>query len=91
MNVVEMKVEMHEIISQSYDPPIVSRIYAKIHEAIAEIDLADSSMVDETDWWDELTPTQQERLSVSIAETYDAEKCMDFDDFKMRNARWFNN
>lgn len=91
MNIAEMKAEMHDIIAQTYDPPAVNRIYAKIHEAIEEIEVIEVSQIAEEDWWDELTPEQQARLSESIAESYNEEKCMDFDVFKTRNARWFNN
>jgi hypothetical protein len=38
MNIAELKMEMVEIISQTYDELVLNRIYAKIQEAVEGYD-----------------------------------------------------
>lgn len=46
---------------------------------------------DKLDWWDDLTPQQQEQLSKSIEDSHNPENWIDYDDFKKKNERWFKN
>jgi hypothetical protein len=79
MNVLEMKVEIYETLAQTHDEEKVTRLYEALHQIIE----------DDTDWWDELTPRQQEQLSKSIEESHNPENWIEFDDFKKKNERWF--
>jgi hypothetical protein len=78
MNIAELKVEMFEIISQTYDEPMVNRLYAKIHEAIEE----------EEDGWNDLSPLEQQRLDAAIEETYDPSKLVSHEDALKMIDQW---
>ena len=89
MNIAELKMEMVEIISQTYDEPMVNRIYAKIQEAI-EYDDDDSENGELTDesWWEEIPLQQKERILASYKESFDPENWIDHEDMKKRHAKW---
>jgi hypothetical protein len=78
MNIAELKMEMVEIISQTYDAPMVNRLYAKIHEVIEE----------EEDGWNDLSPEEQERLDAAIEETYDPSKLVSHADALKMIDKW---
>jgi TRAP-type C4-dicarboxylate transport system substrate-binding protein len=42
----------------------------------------------EKDWWDELPPEQQTRLSKSIEESYDPENLIDHEVMRQKHAKW---
>jgi hypothetical protein len=54
MNIAELKMEMVEIISQTYDEPMVNRIYAKIHEAIEDEDNLQNGELTDESWWNDM-------------------------------------
>lgn len=78
MNIAELKMEMVEIISQTYDAPMVNRFYAKIHEAMEE----------EEDGWHDLSPNEQKRLDAAIAETYDPSKLVSHEEALKMIDQW---
>jgi hypothetical protein len=86
-NIAELKMEMVEIISQTYDEPMVNRIYAKIHEAIEEEDTQNGDVTDES-WWDEIPAQQKERILTSYKESFDPENWVDHEEMKKRHAKW---
>ncbi len=79
MNVLEMKVEIYETLANTHDEDKVTQMYEALHQIIEE----------DSDWWDDLTPTQQEQLSKSIEDSHNPENWIDYDDFKKKNGRWF--
>lgn len=87
MNIAELKVEMFEIIAQTYDEPMVNRIYAKIHEAIEENGSQNGDVTDES-WWDEMPLTQQKRILTSYKESFDPENWISHEEMKKRHAKW---
>jgi hypothetical protein len=91
MNIAELKMEMVEIISQTYDEPMVNRIYAKIQEAI-EYDDDDSQNGELTDesWWEEIPLQQKERILASYKESFDSENWMGHEDMKKRHEQAFH-
>ena len=78
MNIAELKMEMVEIISQTYDEPMVNRLYARIHETIGE----------EADGWHDLSPKEQARLDAAIEETYNPSKLVAHEDALKMIDRW---
>ncbi len=78
MNIAELKMEMVEIISQTYDEPMVNRLYAKIHEVIEA----------ERDGWYDLSPIEQKKLDAAIAETYDPTKLVSHDEALKMIDQW---
>jgi hypothetical protein len=86
-NIAELKMEMVEIISQTYDEPMVNRIYAKIHEAIEEEDAQNGDVTDES-WWEEMPAQQKERILTSYKESFDPENWLDHEEMKKRHAKW---
>jgi hypothetical protein len=62
-NIAELKMEMVEIISQTYDEPMVNRIYAKIHEAIEEEDAQNGDVTDES-WWEEMPTAKRTHFDI---------------------------
>ncbi len=80
MNVAEMKVEMIGLLTQMQSEDKIVQLYEKIHEVNNE---------KTSDWWDELTQAQQEKLLFSIEESNNPENCVDYSDIKKKYARWF--
>ncbi len=80
MNIAELKMEMVEIISQTYDMPTVNRLYAKIHEIIDE--------EEDCDGWNDLSPQEQARLDAAIAETYDPSKLVSHEEALKMIDQW---
>ena len=87
MNIAELKMEMVEIISQTYDEPMVNRFYAKIYEAIEEEDAQNDDVTDES-WWDEIPTEQQERILTAYKESFDPKNWIDHKEMKKRHAKW---
>lgn len=85
-NIAELKMEMVEIIAQTYDEPMVNRIYEKIHEAIEENDAQNGDVTDES-WWDEVPIEQQQRILTSYRESFDPDSWMSHEDMKKRHAK----
>ena len=88
MNIAELKMEMVEIISQTYDEPMVNRIYAKIHEAIEDEDNLQNGELTDESWWNDMPLQQQERILASYKESFDPENWIDHEDMKKRHAKW---
>ena len=84
MTALEMKVEILEIVANAKDQTTVSRIFDKVHEALEE-----DSENTESDWWNDLTPTQQARLQKSIDESYDPENWVSHEDVMKKYEKWF--
>ena len=80
MNVAEMKVEMIGILAQTQSEDKIAQFYEKIYEVIES---------EETDWWDDLSPTQQSALIHSLEESKNPENLIDYSDIKKKYARWF--
>ncbi len=80
MNVAEMKVEMIGILTHTQSEDKISQFYEKIQEVVE---------APESDWWDELTTEQQERLTLSIEESKNPNNWIDYSDIKKKYARWF--
>ena len=80
MNVAEMKVEMIGILTQMQSEDKISQFYEKIQEVVE---------APESDWWDDLTIEQQERLAQSIDESKNSDNWVDYSDIKKKYARWF--
>ena len=78
MNIAELKMEMVEIISQTYDEPMVNRLYARIHETIEEAG----------DGWHDLSAKEQARLDAAIEETYDPSKLVSHEDALKMIDKW---
>jgi len=78
MNIAELKMEMVEIISQTYDELTVNRLYAKIHEII-EL---------EEDGWNDLSPIEQKQLDAAIEESYDPTKLVSHEDALKMIDQW---
>ena len=43
----------------------------------------------EDDWWDDLTPNQQQELLLSIEESRHPENLVAYSDIKTKYAQWF--
>ena len=80
MNVAEMKVEMIGMLTQTQSADKISQLYEKIQEVVD---------APESDWWDDLTIEQQERLARSIDESKNPDNWVDYSDIKKKYARWF--
>jgi hypothetical protein len=80
MTVAEMKVEMIGILAGMQSEEKVALVYEKMQEVVD---------APEADWWDELTPEQQDRLSQSIEESKNPENWIDYADIKKKYVRWF--
>ena len=87
MNIAELKMEMVEIISQTYDAPMVNRIYEKIHEAIEETNPQNGDVTDES-WWDKVLLQQQQRILTAYRESFDPHNWISHEDMKKRHAKW---
>jgi hypothetical protein len=81
MNNAEMKVEIFEFVTSLKDEQSMSIVYSKIKEAQFEID-------NDSDWWDDLSPEQQQRLEKSLEDSYDEKNLIDHEDAKKMHARW---
>ncbi len=87
MNIAELKMEMVEIISQTFDEQTVNRLYAKIHEVVEhENDLQSDEVTDES-WWDEIPIQQQKRILKSYKESFDPQNWIDHEEMKKRHAK----
>jgi hypothetical protein len=84
MTALEMKVEILEIVANTKDQNTVTRIFEKVHEALEE----DTENI-ESDWWDDLTATQQARLETSIEESYDPKNWVSHEDVMKKYEKWF--
>ncbi len=78
MNIAELKMEMVEIISQTYDAPTINKLYAKIHEIIEA----------EEDGWNDLSLIEQKKLDAAITETYDPTKLVSHEDALKMIDQW---
>jgi hypothetical protein len=76
MNVAEMKMEMVELITQTYDEPTLTRLYEKMHEAI------------EADGWHDLSPEEQRKLDIAIEETYNPSKLVSHEEALKMIDQW---
>ena len=79
MNALAIKVEMFELLAQTYDEAVLLKLYKSMKEVFETTD---------SDWWDELPPEQQARLQKSIEESYDPENLIDHEDMKIKHAKW---
>ena len=79
MNALAIKVEMFELLAQTYDEAVLLKLYKSMKEVFETTD---------SDWWDELPPEQQARLQKSIEESYDPENLIDHEDMKKKHAKW---
>ena len=79
MNVLAIKVEMFELLAQTYDEAVLLKLYKSMKEVFETT---------ESDWWDELSTEQQTRLQKSIEESYDPENLIDHEDMKKKHAKW---
>jgi hypothetical protein len=79
MNTLAIKVEMFEILASTHDEAMLLKLYKKMKEAM------DAT---QPDWWDELPPEQQVRLSKSIEESYDEANLIDHEVMKKKHAKW---
>ena len=77
-NITELKMEMVEIIAQTYDEPMVNRIYEKIHEAIEGNDAQNGDVTDES-WWDEVPAEQQQRILRQVEAARQAKRAKEKD------------
>ena len=80
MNVAEMKIEMIGILTQTQSENKITQFYEKIQEVVD---------APESDWWDDLTTEQQERLAKSIEESKNPDNWVEYSDIKKKYARWF--
>lgn len=65
MSIQEIKSQLHQIIDNPQNEPLLERILA-----LVEIEIGDK------DFWDELTPAQQARLNKSLEQAKDPSKCI---------------
>ena len=79
MNALAIKVEMFELLAQTYDEAVLLKLYKSMKEVFETTD---------SDWWDELPPEQQARLQKSIEESYDPANLIDHEDMKKKHAKW---
>jgi hypothetical protein len=79
MNILAMKIEMFEILSQTYDETLLLKLYKTMKEVFETT---------QTDWWDDLPIEQQARLQKSIEESYDPENLIDHEVMKIKHAKW---
>ena len=79
MNALAIKVEMFELLAQTYDEAVLLKLYKSMKEVFETT---------ESDWWDELSTEQQTRLQKSIEESYDPENLIDHEDMKKKHAKW---
>jgi hypothetical protein len=79
MNTLAIKVEMFEILASTHDEAMLLKLYKKMKEAM------DAT---QPDWWDELPPEQQARLTKSIEESYDEANLIDHEVMKKKHAKW---
>ncbi len=80
MNVAEMKVEMISILAQTQSEDKIVQFYEKIHEVVDK---------PETDWWDDLSPLQQQQLVQSLEESKNPENWIDYSDIKKKYAHYY--
>ena len=78
MNALAIKVEMFELLAQTYDEAVLLKLYKSMKEVFETTD---------SDWWDELPPEQQARLQKSIEESYDPANLIDHEDMKKKHAK----
>ena len=79
MNALAIKVEMFELLAQTYDEAVLLKLYKSMKEVFETT---------ESDWWDDLPTEQQTRLQKSIEESYDPENLIDHEDMKKKHAKW---
>ncbi len=80
MNGLAIKVEMFEMLSQTYDDALLLKLHKMMKEAFEAT---------QTDWWDDLPIEQQVRLNKSIEESYDPANLIDHEVMKTKHAKWF--
>ncbi len=80
MNVAEMKIEMISILAQTQSEDKIVQFYEKIHEVVDK---------PEADWWDDLSPLQQQQLVHSLEESKNPENWIDYSDIKKKYAHYF--
>ncbi len=88
MNVTELKMEMVEMISQTYDEQTVNRLYAKLQEAIEAESIVQEPDVTDESWWDEIPAKQQARILKSYKESFDPKNWIDHEEMKKRHTQW---
>ncbi len=88
MNVAALKMEMVEIISQTYDEKTINRIYVKIQEAIEnEMNSQVEDVTDES-WWDEIPLLQKKRILKSYKESFDPKNWISHEEMLKKHAKW---
>ena len=79
MNALAIKIEMFELLADTHDEAMLFKLYKSMKEVFEK---------SEKDWWDELPPEQQARLSKSIEESYDPKNLIDHEVMRQKHAKW---
>jgi hypothetical protein len=82
MNTLAIKVEMFEILASTHDEAMLMKLYKSMKEAYEST---------QPDWWDELPPEQQARLTKSIEESYDEKNLINHEVMRKKHAKWLVN
>ena len=80
MNVLEMRAEIVEMVTETHDERKMTRFYEAIHDAAEEDDNADG--------WNDLTPEQQKKLEFAVAQSYDPTQSVSYEDGLKMIDKW---
>ena len=83
MNTLELKGSIIDIIARVNDLTLLDELNRLVHEFIKQ-------KQKDTDWWDELTPEQQEELQLAIDESYDENNWVSNEDAQAMIQQWLN-
>ncbi|MCF8247960.1 MAG: hypothetical protein K9J37_22555 [Saprospiraceae bacterium] len=83
MNALELKGSIIDIIARVNDLTLLDELNRIVHEFIKQ-------KQKDTDWWDELTPEQQEELQLAIDESDDEANLVSEEDANEMIQKWLS-
>lgn len=81
MSVLELKGGILELVSQLEDEQALSNLYKYAAKAVNET-------APESDWWDELTQSQQSELTLAVEESYDDANLISHEEAMKKLSKW---
>ena len=81
MSAIELKGGMYDMIAKVNDPTLLKQLYKLIGEIIQQ-------NIDKTDFWDELTKSQQKELEVALVESYDEKNLVPHEEVVSKFQKW---
>lgn len=83
MNALELKGSIIDLIAQVRDVEVLNEINVLIKQAIQQ-------KKEKGDWWDQLTPNQQEELDKALDESHDESNWVTNDEAQLKIRQWLD-